>query len=177
MLEPIPAASRPPRLDERGRRSTAGTPTLRWSDSSPAISSLPPGHSMVRNPDHTLAMYRTMSVTPVAGSTVAMQRTGSNAIGRSVSPPGGIGSDDELGLDEVEGGGDTPTTRQTRVESHAKNSPASPYRDPRKTAKVSIASRNELCMTLLTVGFALPKLGMEELIPSVPGIPFELLSR
>jgi hypothetical protein len=162
---------------------------------------------MVRNPDHTLAMYRTMSVTPVAGSTVAMQRTGSNAIGRSVSPPGGIGSDDELGLDEVEGGGDTPTTRQTRVESHAKNSPASPYRDPRKTAKVSIASRNELCMTLLTVGFAcstglvrrelrecdgnradsiqfgsghvhrLPKLGMEELIPSVPGIPFELLSR
>lgn len=82
---------------------------------------------MVRNPENTLAMYRTMSVTPV----------GATAVQRSVSPTagGGIGSDDEtMDPDEAHDG---TAPRRSRENSHSRNSPASPYRDPRKTAKVS----------------------------------------
>ena len=115
--------------------------TLTWSDSSPTISTLPPGHSMVRNPENTLAMYRTMSVTPVGSTTVQ----------RSVSPAGGVGSDDEaMDADELH---DVPGPRRSRENSHSKNSPASPYRDPRKTAKVSQSRGPGAIVDLILIQF------------------------
>jgi hypothetical protein len=122
MLEPLPAASRPPRKADRGRSLSA----LTWSESSPAISMLPPGHSRVRNPEHSLAMHRTMSVTPV----------GTHTIAGNMSPPGGVVSDEEAMDPDEPGHVTSPTMTGNRDGSGLTNSPASPYRDPRKTAKV-----------------------------------------
>jgi hypothetical protein len=145
MLEPVPfpSSSRAGTIAPRSR-STAGADdtisSVPWNASTGALNTYGHPNTGTSNP---LTIQRTMSVTPVG------------SMPRSMSPTGAL-SDDE-GLPRRNGEGPSPDIFTDRYwatpkrEEHNQKGLNAPYRDPRKTSKVS---RISACQCISSDGFA-----------------------
>lgn len=130
MLEPVPfpSSSRAASITPRSRSTTVvddNISSVPWNASTGALNTYPHANT-ASNP---LTIQRTMSVTPVG------------SMPRSMSPTGALSDDEGLGRRNGEGpSADIFTDRYwatpKRDETHQKGLNA-PYRDPRKTSKVS----------------------------------------